>query len=103
MENPRLAPGDSTALRLTNDRSSPVGYNLACSRAERKTSDGWVDADVRRFEACAQRLAVLRSGRTAATRVHIDSTAEEGVYRFEARVELDRASRSVLADLFRVE
>ncbi|WP_259246946.1 hypothetical protein, partial [Salinibacter ruber] len=56
IEHPRLAPGDSTALRLTNNRSSPVGYNLACSRAERKTSDGWVDANVRRFEACAQYL-----------------------------------------------
>ncbi|WP_251954501.1 hypothetical protein [Salinibacter ruber] len=103
IEHPRLAPGDSTSLRLTNNRSSPVGYNLACSRAERKTSDGWVDANVRRFEACAQYLAVLKSGGTAAIQVRIDSTAEEGVYRIEARIELDSAPRSVFTDPFRVE
>ncbi|WP_259245661.1 hypothetical protein, partial [Salinibacter ruber] len=48
-------------------------------------------------------LAVLKSGGTAAIQVRIDSTAEEGVYRFEARIELDSAPRSVFTDPFRVE
>lgn len=104
IEESQLAPGDSTILRLTNGSSSPVKYDICQSWADRRTSTGWTDADIRVSDFCfllAPRS--LEPGETASASIQIDSSAVEGVYRFSTDVEIKDSNRSIFTGTFRIE
>jgi hypothetical protein len=103
IEAEQLAPGDSTTLRLHNGGSSKIGYNLTCSWAKQRTTEGWRDARIRRADACLLYLRALEPGETATTQVHVDSSATEGVYRFSTDVEIDDKMQPVVTRTFRIE
>jgi len=104
IEDSQLAPGASATLQLRNGRSSPVAYDLCQSWGERRTSEGWVDADIRVADACV--LLARRSlppGDTAFTSVQIDSSATQGVYRFRTDVGISGSDYSLVTGAFRIE
>lgn len=103
IEAKQLAPADSTTLRLYNGDSSEIGYNLTCSWAEQKTTEGWRDARVRRADACLLYLRALEPGKTATTQIHIDSSATQGVYRFRTDIESNDKTQPVVTETFRIE
>jgi len=104
IEDSQPAPGTSATLRLRNGRSSPVEYDLCQSWAERRTREGWVDADLRVADACV--LLARRSlppGDTTSISVQIDSSAAQGTYRFSTNVVINDTDRSLFTAPFRIE
>jgi hypothetical protein len=103
IEDAQLTPGASATLRLRNGHSSPVTYDLCQSWAERQTSDGWIDADIRVADACI--LLARRSlapGDTAFFSVQIDSSAAQGTYRFSTEVGIGDTDRSLFTGPFQI-
>ncbi len=98
----QYAIGSTVTLKLTNNRSEKVGYNLCSSQLEQKADGEWVP--VRRNVACYAVLMLLKPNETATYQIRIGNSTnlEDGIYRFKTEILIDESSFTVFTEPFEV-
>lgn len=107
-DSERYDAGEQVAIRLTNDSSTSLGYNICFAFLELETYlDGeWITINAGLgpddVTACTAELRSLRSGESAESVAHLPVDLSSGTYRLTIDVEINGSRRSVATDPFKV-